>query len=273
MTPGASSNALAASAAFSLIAERYDRTFTHTTIGRAQRKVVWNALTHAFSPGDHVLELNCGTGEDAFFLARRGISVTACDASLAMVAIAERRKSLEAAESNLEFQVLANEELHKLRGQCIFDGALSNFSGLNCVADTREVAANLGLLLRTGSPLLICLSTRVCVWEILWFLAHANLHKAFRRTGGHAIAQVEGVSVPVWYPTIGRIRRTLAPWFRLRSVRAVGLFVPPSYIEPWAHRHAGLVAALVKMDQLFARFPILRGIGDHVLLQFERVQS
>lgn len=273
MTPGVISNALAASAAFSLIAERYDETFTRTTIGRAQRRVVWDALTQAFSPGDHVLELNCGTGEDALFLARRGISLTACDASPAMVAIAERRKSLEAAESNLEFRVLANEELHKLRGQCIFDGAFSNFSGLNCVADIREVAANLGLLLRTGAPLLICLSTRVCVWEILWYLAHANLRSAFRRTGGHTIAQVEGVSVPVWYPTIGGIRRTLAPWFGLRSVRAVGLFVPPSYVEAWAHRHERFISALVKMDQLFARFPILCGVGDHVLLQFERAQS
>ena len=97
MTPGTNSNALAASAAFSLIAERYDETFTRTTIGKAQRKVVWDALTQAFSRGDHVLELNCGTGEDAFFLARRGISLTACDASSAMVAVAERRKSLEAA--------------------------------------------------------------------------------------------------------------------------------------------------------------------------------
>lgn len=273
MTPGTNSNALAASAAFSLIAERYDETFTRTTIGKAQRKVVWDALTQAFSRGDHVLELNCGTGEDAFFLARRGISLTACDASSAMVAVAERRKSLEAAAAKLEFRVLANEELQKLRGQCIFDGAFSNFSGLNCVADTREVASNLGLMLKPGAHLLICLSTRICLWEILWYLAHADLRKAFRRTGGHTIAQVEGVSVPVWYPTIGRTQRTFAPWFRLRSVRAVGLFVPPSYVEAWAHRHQGLVAALVKMDRLFARFPILRGMGDHVLLQFERVES
>jgi ubiquinone/menaquinone biosynthesis C-methylase UbiE len=273
MTPGTNFHALGASTAFSLIAERYDETFTHTTIGKAQRRVVWDALTQAFSSGNHILELNCGTGEDALFLARRGISVTACDASPTMIAIAKRRKALESAKANLDFRVLAIEELRELRDQCIFDGAFSNFSGFNCVADIREVASSLGLLLKPGSHFLVCLSTRVCLWEILWYLGHGNLRKAFRRTAGHTIARMEGVSVPVWYPTIGRTRRMLAPWFRLRAVRAVGLFVPPSYVEHWAQQHERLIAGLVKMDQFFARFPILRGLGDHVLLEFERVQS
>jgi SAM-dependent methyltransferase len=271
MTPSANPHALAAPTAFGLIAERYDETFTRTTIGKAQRGVVWNALSQAFSAGEHILELNCGTGEDALFLARRGILVTACDASATMVAIAKRRKSLEAAEANPNFRVLANEELYKLRDQRIFDGAFSNFSGLNCLADVREVASSLSLLLKPGSHFLACLSTRVCLWEILWYLAHGNMRKAFRRTAGHTIAQLEGVSVPVWYPTIGRTRRTLAPWFRLRAVRAVGLFVPPSYVEHWAQQHQLVIAALVKADRFFARFPILRGLGDHVLLEFERV--
>ncbi len=128
MTPGNSSSVMPAPAAFNLIAERYDAAFTCTTIGKVQRRVVWNALTRAFSSGDNVLELNCGTGEDAFFLARRGISVTACDASTAMIGVAQRRRSLEASTTNLEFRVLANEDLHQVQGD-IFDGAFSDFSG------------------------------------------------------------------------------------------------------------------------------------------------
>ena len=267
------SQATPAFAAFNLMAERYDDLFTHTSIGHLQRRVVWDALAQAFSPGDYLLELNCGTGEDAFFLARRGISVTSCDAASAMIAVAQQKKDLEGGCANLEFRVLANEDLQELRGQHDFDGAFSNFSGLNCVADRHAVAAELASLLRRGARLLTCFSTRLCLWEICWYMAHGDSRKAFRRTAGSSIAQLQGVSVPVWYPTISQIRRDFNPWFQLKSIRAVGLFVPPSYLEAWARRHKQTLAVLAKMDRLLARLPLLRALGDHVLLEFERTLS
>ena len=48
--------------------------------GATQRR-----LEARFSAGHRVLELNCGTGEDAVFLARRGVRVLATDLSGAMV--------------------------------------------------------------------------------------------------------------------------------------------------------------------------------------------
>jgi SAM-dependent methyltransferase len=272
MSPVGSSGAMSV-AAFNLIAERYDDIFTRTTIGRVQRSVVWKALAHAFPAGSSVLELNCGTGEDALFLARRGVAVTACDASGAMIALAQRRQSFEAPQTKIEFRVLANECIQQMKGERIFNGAFSNFSGLNCVEDIRGVAKSLAALLAAPAPLLVCLSTRVCLWEVAWYLAHACPRKAFRRFSGRTIARVEGLPVPVWYPTLRRIRATFSPWFHTRSVRAIGLFVPPSYTESWAHRNQRWIAALAKIDDALRRWPVLRGVGDHVLLEFERKRS
>ena len=56
--------------AFDSLAAKYDDLFTRSMIGRAQRGAVWDALIDTFEPGSHILELNCGTGEDALFLAR-----------------------------------------------------------------------------------------------------------------------------------------------------------------------------------------------------------
>jgi ubiquinone/menaquinone biosynthesis C-methylase UbiE len=82
--------------AFDYLAEGYDDLFTKSLIGRAQRDVVWNVLNHTFRSGDYVLELNCGTGEDAMFLARNGVSVAAFDASEQMIRIASQRLRAEA---------------------------------------------------------------------------------------------------------------------------------------------------------------------------------
>ena len=53
--------------AFDSLAAKYDDLFTRSMIGRAQRGVVWDALIDTFEPGAHILEVNCGTGEDALF--------------------------------------------------------------------------------------------------------------------------------------------------------------------------------------------------------------
>src|SRR5215468_11477804 len=118
--------------AFDQAAHTYDELFTNTAIGRAQRKQVWPRLLGAFPPGSRVLELNCGTGEDARFLARQGRNVLACDGSAAMIEVARRREH-EARLGTLEFRQLANEELGNLSFAAPFDGAFSNFSGLNCL--------------------------------------------------------------------------------------------------------------------------------------------
>lgn len=257
--------------AFDGIAETYDDVFTRSAIGRAQRREVWNVLEHTFHKDHRILELNCGTGEDALFLARRGLSVVACDASAGMIAVAQRRKTSEAPRLPVRFEVLRTEELSHLRSLPRFDGAFSNFSGLNCVSDLRSVAEDLSHLVNPGGAVLICVCARICVGEIGYFLARANLRKAFRRVGGTAIARLGKHHIGVRYPTIRQIRRAFDPSFRLRSVRAIGLFVPPSYMEPWAAAHPRILGYLEGMDRRLATWPLLRGAGDHVLLEFRKV--
>lgn len=270
MNPSATFEAQGAVAAFDRMASSYDAVFTESAVGRAQRNVVWDVLRRTFRAGDRVLELNCGTGEDALFLADRGISVLACDASASMIEVARQRAARARPSASLQFRVLRNEDLQLLQGARFFDGALSNFSGLNCVTDLQQVAINLGNLVRPGGRALLCLSTRICLWEIAWHGARGTFSKAFRRVGGKTIARLDGVRVPVWYPRISQVRKAFSPWFRLRSIRAVGLFVPPSYVEKWARVHRRILSALAAMDCVCATWPLLRAAGDHVLLEFER---
>lgn len=262
-----------ASAVFDALAESYDELFTRSSIGRAQRGIVWRALESAFQSGNRILELNCGTGEDALFLGRRGVTVIACDASPRMIDVAQKRKSSEALESAIQFQILRTEDLSQLQSTPQFDGVLSNFSGLNCVDRLGPVASDLAALTKPGAPVLICLSTRFCFWEIVWFALHAQPRKALRRLRGTSIARVANQSVQVWYPTIRSVRRSFAPWFRLRSFRAVGLTVPPSYVRTRAIAHPKVISQLEKIDRAFGRLPLFRAAGDHVFLHFERVPS
>jgi hypothetical protein len=106
--------------------------------------------------------------------------------------------------------------------------------------------------------------------EIVWYLLHGETSKAFRRFSGKPQAKVGGLTIRVSYPAVGEVQRAFAPWFELADRRAIGLFVPPSYVESWARKHSATLGYLEKVDEAFAQFPVLRDLGDHVLMEFTR---
>jgi ubiquinone/menaquinone biosynthesis C-methylase UbiE len=263
----------AAGAAFDRIAHDYDRRFTHSVIGRAQREAVWKILTRTFRTNDNVLELNCGTGEDAIFLAGNGISVFACDASRQMIAQAQQRLQHHSPQIPVVFAQLPTERIGELDPKMKFDGAFSNFSGLNCIADLSVAASSLARLVKRDGRLVLCFSTRFCLIEIFYYLALGQWRKALRRCKGYATVTLDDVQFTVYYPTIRKIRQSFAPDFRLYSCTGIGVTVPPSYLETWARQHPSLFLLFRRLEELLATLPILRSTGDHVLLCFEKVSG
>jgi SAM-dependent methyltransferase len=261
----------AAGAAFDHIALDYDQIFTNSVIGRAQRNAVWAVLTRTFKKKARILELNCGTGEDAIFLAGNDISVFACDASAQMIARAEHRLRQMSTEVPVFFRELCTERIGEINPETQFDGAFSNFSGLNCIADLEAVAASLANLVKQGGRLVLCFSTRFCLIEILYLLALGQWRKAGRRCSGSTQVTLGNARFTVYYPTIRRIRRAFAADFRLYSCTGIGVTVPPSYLEGWARKHPALFRILGRLEEPLAKCPILRSTGDHVLLCFEKV--
>jgi ubiquinone/menaquinone biosynthesis C-methylase UbiE len=272
VTPPYSPTTPPAGMAFESIAEQYDALFTRSLIGRAQRDAVWNVLRQTFRHGERVLEVNCGTGEDAVFMAQRGISVVACDASPGMISVAARRLAVEAPQAQVRLQVLPTEGIGVLQEAESFDGVFSNFSGLNCLKDLAAFAREIAVLVKPGGKLLLCLSGRVCLWETLWYLGVGDTKRAFRRWTGRAVASLGNVAVEVWYPTTRDITQRFHPWFALRSRRGIGVTVPPSYLEHLAQRHPELLKKLQTVDQVIAGWPVCRVSGDHVLLTLERAK-
>jgi len=50
------------------------------------------------------------------------------------------------------------------------------------------------------------------------------------------------------------------------SLRALGLFVPPPYMDAFAGRHPSIFAGLQRVEDLCGGWPVLRGWGDHFLV-------
>ncbi len=224
-------------ALFDSMAARYDVLWTSTAVGRAQRDLVWRDMDGLFQAGERILDIGCGTGEDAAHFAARGIAVRAIDASPAMV--------VEAKGRGLAAEVCRAEDVASIEET--FDGAVSNFGALNCVGDLGAVAESLAALVRPGGRVAICFLGRCCAWETLYYGVRLQCR---------ASAPIE-----VWYPTAGEVRAAFAYGFVLQRWTGIGLFVPPSYVK----LPAAMVAALAACDRLLARLPLLRTMADHRL--------
>ena len=257
---------------FDAMAAGYDAGFTYSRIGTLIRQAVWRRLDARFAPGDRLLELNCGTGEDAVYLGQRGIQVLATDASPAMVQVARAKVAARGLTTCVDVRPLAIEALDAaaLGGKsAAFDGALSNFGGLNCVADWKSAARSLGECIRPGGIVLLCVMGPLCPWEWGWHLLRRRPEKAFRRLR-HGGVSWRGVTVR--YPSIGRLRRAFQPSFRPLRVSAVGALLPPTYAEAWAERHPRLLTRLDSWERRCENWPLIPYLADHYLLELERME-
>ena len=252
---------------WNVTAETYDQIFPDTLIGKTQRSAVWRQIERVFQQGQRILEINCGTGIDAVHMAERGIHVLACDLSPRMIELAIKRSVISNTTNLTQFRVLPSERISQLVGNEQFDGALSNFSGLNCVEDLSSVAHNLGELLRPKARAIICMAGRIAPLEVAWYLGHGQVKQAMRRLR----CTTEDSRICVQFPTVRAIAKAFGPKFKLRQWQGIGVAVPPSCMEPLARRFPGLLKMLERADDYLAPCPMLRAFADCVLLHFERL--
>jgi hypothetical protein len=152
--------------------------------------------------------------------------------------------------------------------EALFDGVLSNFGGLNCVADLAGLRDGLAACVRPRATVLLCIMGPLCPWEWVWYLGKGQPRKAFRRLrrGG---ASWRGLTIR--YPSARAAGRAFQPQFRVRRVAGIGALVPPSYAEQWARRHERLVLRLDRVERRFETHPLLAALSDHYLLEMERL--
>ena len=265
---------------FDPLAASYDADFTESLIARTLRGRVHRRLDALFQPGTHVLELGCGTGEDALHLASRGVRVLATDASDAMLAAARAKTqhSPLVTVAKLDIRYLTaedaenrgEEDRNSLRSSAIsavnvFNGVFSNFGVLNCLDDWRPLAAWLAARIRPGEAAAFGVMSPLCLWEIGWHAAHGNFKIAFRRQ--RRDTRFKGI--PICYPTIRRLTRDFAPHFRRVHVEALGLFLPPSDVYGALEKRPRLLRPLMALERRFGH--LAPALADHYWIEFRRV--
>ena len=259
---------------FDKLAAGYDIEFTHSAIGQLQRRRVWQYLQPLLDGYNHpvrILEINCGTGEDALRLAALGHSVIATDASAMMVEEAKKKMIHTNSNPAPDFVVCPFNQLEQMFSGQKFDLVFSNFGGLNCIDadELRELGNSFNRLLNPAGKLFLTLMSDFCLREIIYYGARLQWAKAFRRWKPAAIFSADGVDMPVYYYRPGKIKNLLAVNFRIMAKHPVGLFIPPSYLEKGYANRQPQLQRLCRLEERLAA-PWTSRFADHYCLLFNK---
>ncbi|MDP2316030.1 MAG: methyltransferase domain-containing protein [Pseudomonadota bacterium] len=218
-------------------------------MARSLRARVLSVCARFFPENGRVLDLGCGAGLDAAVLEAMGHPVVAVDASAGMVAEA-RTRARDARRGDLA-------ALEPLVPDGPFDGALSNFGALNCLADLDGFARGLAALLRPGAHAVLVVINRWCPAEDLTLLAR------FRRPRRHVrTVDVEGMPVALRYLGGREVERAL-PAFEPVHREALGALVAPPDL-------GGRPGRRTRLEPWIAGWPVIRDLGDHSLVVLRR---
>ncbi len=259
--------------AFDRAASTYDTDFEALPATRRLRSIMHKEMMRVFKPGDSILELNCGTGTDALFLAQHGIMVHATDASPAMITVVNAKRGQAGQRELINTAVLSFQDVATLRPR-VFDGALSNLGGINCCDDLFSLARILADCIKPGGFLLLCILGRYSPWEIASFLARGQLKESRRRiTSGNATARVHGVDVPVRYYSTREITKAFQSGFAFTGARGLNIVTPPPASAGASTRLRWILPPLQWIEDRIATLPLVNRVGDHVLMIFRKHPS
>jgi ubiquinone/menaquinone biosynthesis C-methylase UbiE len=258
---------------FDIMAETYDADFTNTAIGQLQRKQVWKFLLpvlESYQRPVRILEINCGTGEDALELSRLGHSVTATDGSQMMIEKA-KQKAMLLSRNNVRFDVCKFSELHQQYSSEKFDLVISNFGGLNCIDknNINQLGQQLCAILEDNGKLFLVIMSRLCLWEILYFSLTGKFGKAFRRMKKKVIFNAGGAAMPVFYYSPKSLKTIFSSFTYSRSY-PVGLFIPPSYLEKKFVTRQKWLFNLGRLEKKISKYAVLSNLADHFCIIFQK---
>jgi ubiquinone/menaquinone biosynthesis C-methylase UbiE len=259
----------------SLIALAYDAIavdYDQQVAGDAwMRQVLHRQYARVFKPGDRVLDVGCGTGIDAFFLAGRYIHVTAIDISPEMIGRLRGRIATEGLADRIDARVLAVQDVSALEGQR-FDGLISAFAGLSTLPDLSGFAHDAARLVRPGGHLVLHLLNRFSLWEWLGYLSRRNWRSA-RQVGRVRSRQFTIGGQPVQhtlYFADEAYRGYFARDFALREAYALGALRPPHTVQRIPR---ALVRGLEWLDVRTGTWPLLEHAGRFWVLHLQRLPT
>lgn len=260
-----------ASTAFTQQANKFDELYSGNTIIQYKRKRVRDHLSKLIVPGQNILELNSGTGEDAIWFAEQNCNVHTTDISVGMMQVLQQKVEDAHLEKLINSEICSFTALENLKNQGPYDLIFSNFAGLNCTGELNKVLASFTGLLKPKGIVTLVVLPKFCLWEFL-LIFKGMLQTATRRlfSKNGVRARVEQTYFTCWYYNPSYLIKHLKKDFDLLSIEGLCTIVPPSYIENFSEKFPKLFSSLCKIENSRKNKWPWKYIGDYYIISLQK---
>lgn len=268
----------AIASAFDRVASGYDAHYgpQNNQLMSWMRQESLALLMGTFPAKSRLLEIGCGTGDEAVHLAQAGHKVLATDISPMMAMQTAYKARTAGLQNRIECLVIPGGHLEALKPAAAYDGAYASFGSLNCEPGLDHLVSALAGLLRPGAAFVSSVMARWCPVEMVWHLSRGRLRQATHRLrSGWLPASLQGpddsaVSLVVKYYSLGELEHAFSEAFEVESVRALPLLLPPPHFDSVYRKYRTVFEILVPWElHLRDRWP-WHGFGDHFMIVFRR---
>jgi ubiquinone/menaquinone biosynthesis C-methylase UbiE len=248
----------------------FDSLYKGNDIIEYKRQRVRQHIVNYLQNESNILELNCGTGEDALFFASLGHRVHATDISEGMLSILSQKMERNNEKLSISFEKCSYNNLVELTNKGPYDFIFSNFGGLNCTGQLQEVLKMVDSLLKPGGTVCLVIISKFCFWETL-LLLRGKFKTAFRRffASKGRKAHIEGVYFNCWYYSPSFIQKNLKG-YKLIDLEGLCTIVPPSYIDGFNLKYPRLFNYLKKKEDTYKRSWPWRVTGDYFIISLQK---
>ena len=257
--------------AFSKQAIIFDDLYANDSIIQYKRKRVRELIKRTIPAKCNILELNCGTGEDAIWLANEGHLVHATDISANMLEVLHQKVKSSKLENRISYELCSFSALDKLCYRGPYDLIFSNFAGLNCTGELEKVLQYFSPLLKPEGIVTLVILPPFCLWESL-LIFKGMFKTATRRllNKNGTPAKVEGSPFKCWYYKPSVITNHLKEEFTLLNIEGLCTIVPPSYISQFGQKHPGIFKFLSKKENKWKDKWPWKYIGDYYIITLKK---
>jgi ubiquinone/menaquinone biosynthesis C-methylase UbiE len=257
---------------FNIYATSYDDDFSNSEIGKLQRARVHHFLKKYLPASPlNILEINCGTGIDALWLAKQGHKVLATDIAQQMIDVCETKLTNDR-EDRITFKVCDSRNVLSIAKDEKFDLIFSNFSGLNCLnkEELIEFSKAANQILKPKGKIIACVFGTKCCWERFYFLLKLEFKKINRRkNNGFADIIINGEPIRTFYYSPQSFAEKFTKEFLKTGLKPVGLFTPPSYLNNVFAKIPFALTVLNFLERVFST-SVFANYADHFIVCFEK---
>jgi SAM-dependent methyltransferase len=178
----------------------------------------------------HVLDLNCGVGNDFPFFLARNWKITACDGSAGML-----NKACEKYRAEIETGRIAlfQGQMETLNGNSFpglkFDLIFSVTGGFSYITDDKMRAVNevLGNYLTADGLMVTAHLNKFCPSDIVYQLLHARVKRAFVRLRNELTIRIKGQELRMFLRGRRKVKQLTPPNLQVLAVLPLLWLTPP----------------------------------------------